>query len=358
MRRALDLAAQADHRTSPNPMVGAVVLDVDGIEIAVGHHERAGLAHAEAGALQRAGGRARGGTLYVTLEPCGFHGRTPPCVDVILASGVKRVVIAMLDPDPRVNGQSVERLLESGLQISVGIAEMEARKLTEFYIKQRQTGRPFVSAKFAASLDGKIATAGGESRWITGPEARRHGHRLRHIHDAILVGVGTVLADDPELSARNEGARQPLRIVLDSTLRTPPEAAAAGPNTIFVTTDRASREARERLQQTGAEVLQTGGRQPDLAWLLDELGRRNLLSLLVEGGAEVHGSFFDQRLVDRVYAYLAPTIIGGADAKGPVGGIGAASLAEAMRLGELEVESLGPDLLITATKSSAGQPIR
>ena len=322
MARAIQLAAKADFWTSPNPMVGAIVVTSDGAVAGEGFHRRAGAPHAEAAALDAAGPAARGGTLYVSLEPCSHLGRTPPCVDAIVTAGVRRVVVAMEDPDRRVAGRGLQKLRDAGVDVQVGLLEAEARRLNEFYVKHRTTGRPFVSAKFAASLDGKIATRTGDSKWITGEEARAHAHLLRHRHDAVLVGVGTVLQDDPELSARFPGARQPLRVVLDSRGRTPADARLrAGPH------------------------LVDDGR--DLPGLLDRLGGMEVLSLLVEGGARVHGSFFDQRLVDRVYAYLSPTIIGGAQAPAAVGGDGAGRMVEAVRLALVETTPLGRDLLVS-----------
>ncbi len=321
MVRAIALAARASYRTSPNPMVGAVVVDARGEPVGEGYHRRPGAPHAEAEAIVAAGERARGGTLYVSLEPCAHQGRTPPCVEAIVAAGLRRVVVAMLDPDPRVRGRGVERLREAGIGVDVGPLEARARRLNEFYVKHRSTGRPFVSVKFAASLDGKIATRTGHSRWITGPAARAHAHRLRHRHDAILVGVNTVLRDDPALTARFPGARQPLKIVLDSRGRTPTTAKV--------------REGR---------LLIDRGR--DLPGLLDRLGSMGIISLLVEGGATVHGSFFDAGLVDRVYAYLAPVIVGGREAPSAVGGRGPAAVTESLRLHRLHVERLGEDLLI------------
>lgn len=332
MRRARELAARADHRTSPNPMVGAVVLDRDGALAGEGYHERPGLQHAERAALEAAGERARHGTLYVTLEPCAHQGRTPPCTDAVSAAGIDRVVVAMVDPDPQVSGRGIEKLLSGGISVEVGLEEAEARRLNEFYIKHRTTGRPFVSAKFAASLDGKIATRTGESRWITGEEARAHAHRLRHFHDAVLVGVGTVLNDDPELTARFDGARQPLRVVLDSRGRTPPAAK--------VRNDRAE------------TMIVANGH--DLPALLDQLGGRGILSLLVEGGAHVHGSFFGQGLVDRVYAYVAPIIIGGSEAPSPVGDPGFSALEDALRLTRPRVTPLGSDTLLEADVHRTG----
>lgn len=321
--RALELAAKADYRTSPNPMVGCVIVQ-DGSVLGEGLHEQAGGPHAEVMALRSAGGRARGATAYVTLEPCSHQGRTPPCTQALLAAGVWRVVIAMLDPDLRVRGRGVRILRERGVHVDVGVRGEEASDLNRAYVHHRMTGRPLVSAKFACSLDGRIATRTRESRWITGEEARGHAHRLRHQHDAILVGIGTVLADDPMLDARFPGARQPLKVVLDSRGRTP---------------------AMARVRLGPAPLLIDRG--DDLAGLLGRLGDRGVLSLLVEGGARVLGSFFDAGLVDRVYAYLNPSVIGGEGAPMAVAGVGVASLGERARLSRVGTERLGDDMLVT-----------
>jgi len=342
--RAIDLARQADYWTAPNPMVGAVVLDVHGEVVGEGYHRRAGQPHAEQEALEAAGARARGGTLYVNLEPCTHAHRAAPCAQAVVQSGVRRVVISMADPDHRVRGAGIDMLRSAGVETVVGVQEDRARRLNEFYIKHRLTGRPFVTAKFAMSLDGKIATRTGESRWVSGTRSRAHGHRLRHEHDAILVGVGTVLTDDPELTARIEGseARQPLRVILDSRLRTPPTAKVAGPNTLIATTRVGAAGRAEILVLPAAP----DGRV-DVVALLDELGRRGILSLLVEGGGETHASFFAAGLVDRVVAYVAPIVIGGREAPGPVGGSGVEGLSDAIRLRDVETARIGDDFLIT-----------
>jgi diaminohydroxyphosphoribosylaminopyrimidine deaminase/5-amino-6-(5-phosphoribosylamino)uracil reductase len=342
--RALELALQADYRTSPNPMVGAVVLDGAGTLAGEGYHVRAGDRHAEQVALQEAGDQAEGGTLYVNLEPCAHVHRMPPCADAIIEAGLKRVVVSMVDPDQRVRGAGIAKLQAAGIETVVGVLEERALRLNEFYVKHRLTGRPFVSAKFAMSLDGKIATRSGESRWITGEEARLHGHRLRHIHDAILVGVTTVLSDDPELTARLEGddVRQPVRVILDSQLRTRMSARAVGANTLIATTRGGRMGAAEVLRLPAAD----DGRVA-LAPLLDELGKRGILSVLIEGGSEVHASFFAQGLVDKVHAYIAPRLIGGREAPGALGGAGVERLTDAVPLRELDAVRLGDDLLIT-----------
>ena len=325
-------------------MVGAVVLDSAGHLAGEGYHRQAGAPHAEQEALEAAGDQAHGGTLYINLEPCAHLHRTPPCADAIILAGVKRVVISMADPDERMQGAGIAKLEAAGIETVVGVHEDRAQRLNEFYVKHRTTGRPFVSAKFAMSLDGKIATRTGESRWITGEEARLHGHRLRHIHDAIVVGVNTVLADDPELTTRLEGEemRQPFRVILDSQLRTRMSARAVGPNTLIATTRPGRMGAAEVLKLPAA----ADGRVA-LGPLLDELGKRGILSVLVEGGSEVHASFFAQGLVDKVYAYVAPRLIGGREALGPLGGGGVERLTEAVPLRELDATRLGVDLLIT-----------
>jgi diaminohydroxyphosphoribosylaminopyrimidine deaminase/5-amino-6-(5-phosphoribosylamino)uracil reductase len=342
--RAIELARVADYRTSPNPMVGAVVLDASGRLAGEGYHRRQGQPHAEEEALAAAGREAKGGSIYVNLEPCTHGHRKPPCAEAIIAAGIRRAIISMPDPDPRVNGAGIERLRAAGIETELGILGESAARLNEFYVKHRATGRPFVSAKFAMTLDGKIATAAGESRWITGEAARAHGHQLRHRHDAILVGVNTILKDDPELSARLPGfeARQPLRVVLDSSLRTPATARVLGAHTVLATTGDKQLPRAETMRLPAT----TDGRVA-LEPLLDELGRRGIISLLVEGGGETLASFFASNLVDKVYAYIAPILIGGREAPTPLGGTGVQRLADAHRLIETEVTQLDQDLLVT-----------
>ncbi len=349
MHEALALARRGGGLTSPNPMVGAVVVAAGEI-VGRGYHPRAGEPHAEVFALREAGARARGAALYVTLEPCAHWGQTPPCTEAIIAAGIERVVAAMADPDHRVSGRGLRRLTEAGIETRVGVAEREARDLNEAYVKHRTTGIPFVTAKWAMTLDGRIATRTGESRWISGEASRALVHERRAATDAILVGIGTVLRDDPALTSRTASARQPRRIVLDSTLRIPPDARVLsqdGTPVIIATTERASPAVRTVLEARGVEVLVAGGPdgRVDLTALLRDLGRRGILSLLVEGGGMVHGAFFDAGLVDKVMVFLAPKIFGG-PAPGPVGGTGVAQLAQAWRLARAEVHRLGEDLMI------------
>lgn len=343
--RAIELARQANFRTSPNPMVGAVVLDAEGRVAGEGYHRGPGLPHAEEEALAAAGARAQGGTIYVNLEPCTHAHRSPSCAQAVIASGVSRAVVSMTDPDARVRGSGIRALRAAGIETAIGAQEKGALRLNEFYVKHRLTGRPFVTAKFAMTLDGKIATRHGESRWITGALARSHAHHLRHEHDAVLVGVNTVFADDPELSTRLDGEdpRQPLRVILDSHLRTPQAARVVGPNTLIATTGAG--------RLGSAEVVRFPSTQQgrvSLPHLLDELGRRQLMSVLVEGGSEVHAAFFADDLVDKVYAYIAPRLIGGREAPGPLGGVGIEHMTDAIGLHEVSITPLADDFLISA----------
>ncbi|MGQ9919961.1 MAG: bifunctional diaminohydroxyphosphoribosylaminopyrimidine deaminase/5-amino-6-(5-phosphoribosylamino)uracil reductase RibD [Desulfobacca sp.] len=354
MARALRLAKKGAGFTSPNPMVGAVVVR-DGRIVGQGYHRRYGGPHAEVEALSQAGAAARGATLYVTLEPCNHHGKTPPCTQAVLAAGIARVVIANADPNPRVTGGGAAFLRQQGLQVEMGLLAEAARRLNEPFFKASTTGRPWVIAKAAASLDGKIATHTNDSHWITGPAARLWVHRLRHQVDAILVGVGTVVADDPQLTTRLPRGRgkDPVRVILDSRLRLPLTAQVlqlhSTAPTWIACTEAAPPDKREALAALGAECLLLPSRQGrvDLEALLSLLGQRRLQSLLVEGGAEVHGAFFEAGLIDKFYLFLAPKLIGGRQAPGVFGGQGITRLAEAPSLRELTIRRLGPDLLIS-----------
>jgi len=356
MARALELARGQEGRTSPNPAVGAVIVR-DGRIVAEGATEPPPGRHAEAVALEAAGDAARGATMYVTLEPCSHHGRTPPCAGAIVAAGVAEVHFAMLDPDTKVSGAGKAQLEAAGVRVHEGESEEEARRISEAYVKHRTTGRPFVIAKFAASLDGKIAATSGDSRWVSGPNTLAWSHELRTRIDAIAVGSNTILVDDPQLTARPGDRlfeRQPLRVVLDARGRTPASAKAlacssSGARTLVATTEASPASWRRELEAAGAQVAVLAADEAghvSLPALLDLLGASDVVKLLIEGGGVLLGSFFDQRLVDKVHAVVAPLIIGG-DAPSAVAGRGAARMADALRLRDVTVERLGEDVLVT-----------
>jgi diaminohydroxyphosphoribosylaminopyrimidine deaminase/5-amino-6-(5-phosphoribosylamino)uracil reductase len=356
MKLALRLAARGEGWVSPNPMVGAVVVKDEQV-VGRGYHRRAGLPHAEVEALRAAGDAARGADLYVTLEPCNHQGKTPPCTQAILAAGVRRVIIAAPDPNPLVTGGGAAFLASQGVAVTMGMLEPEARRLNEAWWHYVNTRQPWVMAKAACSLDGKIATVGGESQWLTGEPARALGHRLRHRVDAMVVGIGTVLADDPQLTTRRPRGqgpgRDPIRVVLDSRLRLPLTARMLHLDSVaptwVATTSQALPEAIRALQDQGAQVLVLPGDagRVSLPALLEELGARQVQSLLVEGGAVTLGAFFDQRLVKQFYFFYAPKILGGEKAPGMVGGHGIVHLGEAHIARDLSVRRVGGDLLVS-----------
>ncbi|RNB89601.1 bifunctional diaminohydroxyphosphoribosylaminopyrimidine deaminase/5-amino-6-(5-phosphoribosylamino)uracil reductase RibD [Brevibacillus fluminis] len=343
MRLALDMAKGAAGQTSPNPMVGSVVVK-NGEIVGMGAHLKAGEPHAEVHALRMSGEKADGATIYVTLEPCSHHGRTPPCADAIVAAGISRAVIASLDPNPLVAGRGVGKLKAAGIEVTVGVLEEEARKLNEVFFHYISTGRPFVTVKTAMTLDGKIAAKTGHSQWITGEAARREVHQLRHRHDAILVGINTVIADDPELTARlYQTERQPVRVILDSTLRMPLNARVVtdgkAPTWVF-TTRRAPLDKIEAIRRLGVQVLVLDAQVIEIGMLLNTLGQAGITSLLVEGGTGVNGAFFDARAIQKLISYLACKLIGGAAAPVPFGGGGIAYMHEAVWLDDIEVRQV------------------
>ncbi len=361
LRLALALAARGAGQTPPNPMVGAVVVR-DGRVVGRGYHTRAGAPHAEAVALTQAGKRARGAVLYVNLEPCCHFGRTPPCVDAIIGAEVREVVACMRDPDPRVRGRGFKALRRAGVRVRIGGLAREARRLNEEFVRRLVAGRPLVTLKAGMSLDGRIATRSGESKWITSPQARAAARALRSRHDAILVGVNTVLRDNPRLTAppprgSRAGGRPrlgPVRIVLDARLRTPPRARLlrdGGPQAIIVALKGAPGARRRRLQRAGALVLDVPGRggRVGVGDLLRELGRRGITKVLVEGGSQVLGALLDARLADRLVLFVAGRVLGGGDALPVFGGKGVARLRDAARIKEMTVRPVGPDFQIEGT---------
>ena len=358
MRRALRLAALGRH-ASPNPMVGCVLVNSLGQVVGEGWHPKAGEPHAEVFALRQAGERAQGATAFVTLEPCAHHGRTPPCADALLAAGIKRVICAMADPDTRVAGSGFEKLRQGGVEVFVGLEEAEARALNAAFIKHRVTGLPWVVLKTAATLDGKIATDTGDSQWITSAISRRAVHRqLRDRCDAILTGVGTVLADDPSLTTRltHKAGRDPWRVIADSHLRTPLESqvvrlAGDDGRTIIVSVPDADPVRQTALEERGCRVLlcKSDKGRVDLADLMRQLGTRgDMISVLVEGGGQLAASLLSAGLVDRWLAFIAPKIVGSAEAPGPVGDLGISRMADAQKTLFRQVRRCGPDIVIDA----------
>jgi diaminohydroxyphosphoribosylaminopyrimidine deaminase / 5-amino-6-(5-phosphoribosylamino)uracil reductase len=356
INHALRLAQRGYGATSPNPMVGAVLMK-GGKIIGRGWHRRAGLPHAEIEALrdaQKRGHRSRSATLYVTLEPCCTHGRTPPCTDAIIAAGIKKVIIGATDPNPKHSGNAFKILRRAGIKVVHGILADECAKLNEAFNHWIIQRTPFVTVKAAMTLDGKIATASGESKWITGEKARAHGMKLRQGSDAILVGINTILADNSSLTTGNQNKNLRLRrIILDSLARTPPPAKAVSDDFAILTTIVVSKHAPKNrvaalLKRVNVIVAPSVNSKRDLKWLLKKLGAKNVTSLLVEGGGEVNASFLLGGLANRVAFFYAPKILGGRDSRKGVAGDGAKSLADVLELREVEWRKLGEDLLLTA----------
>ena len=337
MRHALALAARGRGFVEPNPMVGAVVLDAGGRLAGEGWHQKFGGPHAEVFALSSAGERARDGTLIVTLEPCCHHGKTPPCTDAVLRAGIARVVVAMADPFPKVAGGGLTILRAAGIEVHVGLCETDALALNAPYLKLLRTGRPWVHLKWAMTLDGKIATRTGDSKWISGEESRRRVHELRGRMDAIIVGRGTVIADDPLLTARPPGARTPARVVVSASgelpercqLRATARAIGSEAGPVIVYTTNADKLAGWAAD--GAEVVALGG-EGSLDAVLADLGRRRFTNVLIEGGAGLLGSAFDERVGDEFHVFVAPKLIGGTASLTPVGGLGLPQMADAAAL--------------------------
>lgn len=351
LHRAAELALQAQGNVSPNPAVGAVIVR-DGVVVGEGHTQPPGQAHAEAVALAQAGDAARGATMYVTLEPCPHFGRTPPCADAVVQAGIARVHIAALDPAPWSNGKGKRKLEEAGIATVLQEDDDAAWDVNAAYFKFVRTGMPFVTVKFAMTLDGKIATRTGDSRWISGEESRAAVHLVRAHSDAIMAGIGTVLADDPQLTTRDaEGnalPRQPLRVIVDSRGRTPQNSQLfrqPGRTLVAVGGEEAQRSLAW-VQEFDAEViaLPAPDGRVDFSSLLGALGERDVINLIVEGGGTVLGSLFDGSLVDRVMGCISPVLVGGADAPGPVLGQGVAKIAQAHRLDRLRIDQRGDDI--------------
>ena len=353
MRRALVLARRG--YTAPNPMVGAVLVK-DGRVVGEGCHRRAGQSHAEVEALRQAGEQARGATLYVTLEPCSHWGRTPPCADALIEAGVRCVYAAMQDPNPQVAGKGFQKLREAGVEVHVGVLEDEARRLNEIFVKYHTAGMPFVTVKAAMSLDGKIATPTGDSQWITEEPARRLVHRLRARHDAIMVGIGTVLKDDPLLTVRLPRRKEPmrrLRVIVDSRLRCPEGARVLQVEdspTLIATTDAAPLDKIARLRERGVEVetFPAEDRRVDLLGLMRALAQRGITGVLCEGGGTIIAGLLARRLVDKVVFFYAPRILGGRDALTAVEGDGCPIVQQGLRLDRVYWRRIGQDMMVQA----------
>jgi len=345
MRQALTLAARGRGFVEPNPMVGAVVLDSAGNLVGEGWHQKFGGPHAEVFALQAAGEKARGGTLIVTLEPCCHHGKTPPCTDAVLKAGIARVVVAMADPFPKVAGGGLKILRDAGLEVHAGVCEAEARRLNAPYLKLLRTGRPWVHLKWAMTLDGKIATHAGDSKWISGEESRRRVHELRGRVDAVIVGRGTVVADDPLLTARPAGPRVAARVVVSASGELPERCqlrATASEIPVLIYTASGNESKLDGWRADGADVIPVAS----LDAMLTDMGNRRFTNILVEGGAGLLGSFLDEKAADEFHVFIAPKLVGGDNALSPVGGRGVKLMADALELAECTFEPSGRDVYV------------
>jgi diaminohydroxyphosphoribosylaminopyrimidine deaminase/5-amino-6-(5-phosphoribosylamino)uracil reductase len=355
MKMALDLAATAKGKTNPNPVVGAIIVK-DGVVAGTGIHRKAGEPHAEVHAFKMAGEYAKGATLYVTLEPCSHFGKTPPCANLVKYSGVSRVVVAVKDPNPEVAGRGIEILRNAGIEVEVGVLEQEALLLNERFIHNMRKNRPFVISKVAMTLDGKLAAHNGHSQWITGEEARHHVHMLRNEVDAILVGIGTVLADNPSLTTRlpeTETGKHPIRIILDSELRTPLEAKVTDcseAKTWIVTKQDADPAKIKALKGKEVEFISVPQTESglDLQALMEQLYEKGVTDVLVEGGSEVNGSFLRAGLIDKFIVYLAPKVLGGRHSLTPFNGEDVDSMEQALDLSFHSIKQFGEDMCITA----------
>lgn len=364
MEKAISLARLALGQVSPNPAVGALVIK-DNEVIGKGYTQPPGCGHAEVVALEQAGEAAIGSTMYVTLEPCCHYGKTPPCSSAIIAAGIKEVHMAILDPNPIVSGRGKEELEAEGVRVSVGERRQEARDINEAYIKYITTGMPFITAKYAMSLDGKIATHSGDSKWISNEESRHYAHHLRYINDAIMVGVNTILADDPHLTTRCCGGRggtvkkQPLRVIIDSEGHTPLTAQLFQEpgETLLVLGRKIKPQEMEDYTKIGTEPLALPSTKDyiDLKKLFKKLGERGITSVLVEGGSILLGSIFDQGLVDKMVVFIAPIIVGGEKAKTAVAGKGIAKVVDSFKLKRVNIERFGQDIMISGYITAGGK---
>jgi len=346
MDKVLILAEQAKGWTNPNPMVGAIIVKGDKI-IGQGYHRKVGLPHAEIEALQSTTASPEGATLYVNLEPCVHHGRTSPCSEAIIGSGISRVVCATTDPNPKISGQGIKQLQAADIAVAVGIKSKQAEQLNEAFFTFHNKHRPFIALKFAASLDGKLATHTGDSKWITNEAARTFARSLRAEYQAVLVGINTILRDDPNLGARQAGKKDPLRIVLDSRLQIPLNSQVLRDSNILIaTTAQASSLKKQQLEQRGVQIITLANDATPISELLQRLREKEIISVLVEGGGDVLGSFVDEKVIDKLYVFYAPLLVGGTQAVS-IGGHGAIEIKEAMRLDDISIVHFDDNWLVS-----------
>ncbi len=354
MQRALELATKGLGRTSPNPVVGALIVN-NGQIVGEGYHRRAGTLHAEIHALNAANSKAQGAKMYVTLEPCSHYGQTPPCTEAIIRAGINEVIVATLDPNPKVAGRGIRVLQEAGITTRVGIKEDEAKTLNEVFFKYITSEKPFVCMKYAMTLDGKIATFSGDSRWISNARSRNYVHQLRNTYDAILVGIGTVLADNPTLNTRldTEDVKDPIRIIIDGGLDIPLNSnivqTSKSQKTIIFTVEEYRMQKAKELKNAGIEIVGVSGKEDNINinMVVNKLGEMGITSLLVEGGAQINASFIENRLVDKLLCFLAPKIVGGI-APSPITGQGVKLMRDAYEFQKIDLVQIDNDILITA----------
>lgn len=351
MKLALSLAKATNGQTSPNPAVGAVVVK-DGEVVGIGAHLKAGEGHAEVHAIRAAGEKAKGSDVYVTLEPCSHYGKTPPCTKLLISSGVKRVHIACTDPNPLVAGRGIQQLRDAGIEVMIGELELEALELNKHFFHFIQHGTPFVTLKTAVTLDGKTASDTGDSKWITSETSRTDVHHDRHRHDAILVGVNTIMKDNPHLTTRlPQGGKNPIRVILDTFLRTPLHSHVVEDQeskTIIFTGNTVNEDQRQPFVEKGCEIISTSNERIDIHTVLKELGERNILSLYVEGGSTIHSSFLMEGGFQELIMYMSPKIVGGKSAYTSFGGEGYPTIAEGMKMEIKSIDRVGQDIKIVA----------
>lgn len=351
MGLAINLARKGIGKVNPNPMVGAVIVKYNKI-VGTGYHEKYGGKHAEINAIENSRESLNGSTMYVNLEPCSHFGKTPPCVDKIIENKINKVVIASVDPNPLVQGKGVKKLRDAGIEVKVGVLDEENKKLNEVFLKYIKNKKPFVVMKVAMSLDGKISTTTGQSKWISCDESRRYVHKLRSEVMSILVGINTVIKDNPMLDCRLENGKNPIRIIVDTTLKIPIDSKIVSSSksirTIVVTTKHSNRNVMKLLEDKGVEILTVNLKNNlvNLKEMINKLGELNIDSILIEGGSSLNYSAINENIVDKVQVYVAPIILGGESSKTPIGGQGVADIKEAFKLDKLEYKQVGSDILI------------